>query len=784
MIKEYRKKLIDWMVHILIVQIILSTFSSLISLLLIDITNRIALIRPLLGLQLIALVIVLGIKQFIKDESHQLSALYVFMVLYVILQTFIFIDYKGFFVILLSLTWYISYLTLYRDYKKMVLFILVTMYLFFVFAYKNYQSTFQFTNIHLIAILNYFIVSAYIGFDLKRFNDEIAKTAETERKLLLSKVETTTFKLDDALEENKRLEHLDDALVDKIHEFELQNKTLISERNRFQLILDASNEVLWDLDLISGKRHFSDSKIIAYPEFYSFTNKPEEWYEHAHPDDKAQIIKGHHDLINGQIDYFSMEFRHFFNGEYQWFLTRSLSLRNEDGKVIRIAGSYSWIHPQKQKDLEIEAYTFYDILTGFPNRSKLIKDLFEIIQNCPTDSFNLYFMDLYGFREINNTYGHSVGDEIIKAIAHRIKSQFKGIQIYRINGPEFLFIDDSHNRAQSMAQSDMLNKITATFETPFHYAENAVHISFNVGISNYPSHGLHPEVLLKHADTALYHAKMKGIRKSAVYDEHMTDNVTSKTVISNLLYSAIKTDEFIVYYQPIYNLTENRLYGFEALLRWFNPQIGQISPARFIPIAEETGIIIELGPKVIQMACSNILPYIQKDASLILSVNVSAKQIIQDQFINQLDDIMESIHFPKKNLCIEITESVLIESFDLVIDKLNYLRNAGYAIALDDFGTGYSSLNYLSQLPISTLKIDKAFVDRIHDQSQEYYLLKSMITLAKDLELSMIVEGVETQTQKDLLEKLGCILFQGFYFSRPLDPIALENMMDHLDKSH
>ncbi|GAU76330.1 bifunctional diguanylate cyclase/phosphodiesterase [Fusibacter sp. 3D3] len=778
MLKEYRKKLINWMIHILIIQIVLSTFSSLVSLLLINISNRIALILPLLGLQLTALIFVLGIKQLVKSESHQLAAIYAFMVGYVILQTFIFIDYKGFFIILLSLTWYISYLTLYRDYKKMVLFILVTMYLFFVFAYKNYQSIFQFTNIHLIALLNYFIVSAYIGFDLKRFNDEIAKTAESERNALLSKVEDNTFELHSALEENKRLEHLDDALVDKVREFELQNEALVSERNRFQLILDASNEVLWDLDMHSGKRHFSDSKIMAYPEFYSFTDKPEEWYEQVHPDDKAQIISGHRNLMNGQIDYFSMEFRHFYKGEYQWFLSRSLSLRDEHGKIIRIAGSYSWIHPQKQKDLEIESYTFYDILTGFPNRSKLIKDLFEIIQKFPTHALDLYFMDLYGFREINNTYGHSVGDEIIKAIANRMQVQFKGVQIYRINGPEFLLIDPFHH----LPQSDMLGKIRATFETPFHYVENAVHISYNVGISSYPTHGLHPEVLLKHADTALYHAKMKGIRKSAVYDDHMTDDVTSKTVISNLLYSAIKTDEFIVYYQPIYDLSKNKLYGFEALLRWFNPQIGQISPARFIPIAEETGIIVELGPKVIEMACKGIQPYVLNDTSLKLSVNVSAKQIIQDQFINQLDDIIESTQFPKQNLCLEITESVLIESFDLVIDKLNYLRNSGYTIALDDFGTGYSSLNYLSQLPISTLKIDKSFIDRIHDRSQEYYLLKSMITLAQDLKLSMIVEGVETKTQKDLLEKLGCSLFQGFYFSRPLDPIGLEKMMGDLDR--
>lgn len=773
MVKENRKRIIDWMTHILTIQIVLSTFSSLISLLFIDVTNRTSLIMPILGVQSISLVIIFSIKKWVKSESKQLSAIYAFMVLYVVIQTIVFIDYKGFFIILLSLTWYISYLTLYQDYKKMVLFILVTMYLFFVFAYKNYQTLFEFTNVHLIALLNYFIVSAYIGYDLKRYNDELNESATLDRKALLLQIEANAFQLETMTLENQRLENLDDALVEKVQAFEAQNKELISERNRFQLILDASNEVLWDMDLNTGKRHFSDSKIIAYPEFYSFSINPEDWYEHVHIEDKAQMIKGHQALITGQSDYFSMEFRHFYNNEFQWFLCRSLSLRDEHGKVVRIAGSYSWIHPQKQKDLEMESYAFYDILTGFPNRSKLILDLFEIIKKSPNDPLTLYFIDLYGFREINNTYGHTVGDEIIKAISTRIASNFDNIQIYRINGPEFFFIVPH----QQYSQADMLNRIMHTFENPFSYSENAVHISYNVGISKYPEHGFHPEVLLKHADTALYHAKLKGVRKSMLYDEHMTEDVTSKTVISNLLYKAIKTNEFVVYFQPIYDLSNDTLYGFEALLRWFNPQIGQISPNKFIPIAEETGIIVELGPMVFEMACIGMLPYVEAHPSLSLSVNVSAKQIIQEQFITQLNEIIDRTGFPKKNLCIEITESVLIESFDLVIDKLKFLRNSGYTIALDDFGTGYSSLNYLSQLPISTLKIDKAFVDRIHDKSQEYYLLKSMITLANDLNLSMIVEGVETKTQKNLLESLGCTLFQGFYFSRPLDPLGLAKLM-------
>jgi len=770
---NYRKKLIDWMIRMLIVQIVISTFSSFISMFLIEPSGSFYMMFPLVAVQLISMLCVYGIHRLSGSEGLKLQLLYFFMVVYVIAQALVFIDYKGFFIILMSLTWYFSYLTLYREYRKMVLFFLVVMYLFFVFAYKNYHEVFEFSAVHLIAILNYLLVSAYIGFDLRRFNEKISEKHEAERLKLLEHLNETAFELSETKLENKRLEQLDEALEEKIKQYEAKNMELINEQNRFHLILDASSEVLWDLDLVTKIRHFSDTKIITYPEFYSFSANPEDWFEHVHPEDRNQMIDGHKQLLHGQTDYFSMEFRHLYENEYQWFLCRSLSLRDESGNTTRVAGSYSWIHPQKQKDMEIESYAFYDILTGFPNRSKLVKDLFEKIKSRDFGNISIYYMDLSGFREINNTYGHEVGDEIIKSIANRLKSEFFDVNVYRIGGPEFIFVD-----YESVYSVDaMTAMITHTFENPFTYAENAVHISFNTGISQYPNHGLHPEILLKHADTALYHAKLKGLRKTCIYNDHMTDEVTSRTVISNLLYNAIKTNEFVVYFQPIYNLDTGKLHGFEALARWFSPQIGQISPTRFIPIAEETGMIVELGNRIIEIACSKIKPYILKDPDLTLSVNFSAKQIIQEQFIQKLETTVESIGFPKSNLCIEITESVLIESFDLVIDKLNYLRNSGYLIALDDFGTGYSSLNYLSQLPISTLKIDKAFVDRIHDNSHEFYLLKSMITLARDLKLSLIVEGIETAVQRDLLRELGCILFQGYYFSRPLDEKGLSQLM-------
>lgn len=547
-----------------------------------------------------------------------------------------------------------------------------------------------------------------------------------------------------------------------------QLEALYDSETRNELIHRASNELIWDFNLETGVRSFPDGILNNFGDRLSESSDIEEWMHDIHPDDSEELFKNFNEMKAGRLDHFEMAFRQINAiGEAIWYSVKVICNKDKLGKVNRMVGSYTLIHDKKQKELEIEFLAYYDRLTHLPNRSAFIKDFDERIMGTKSENAFLIYVDLFNFRELTSTYGHFIGDQLIKGVAERLKKLSDDYQIYHLSSTDFgLLAYGGHIGFENLS-----NKILKLFQIPFFIEAQEIFVEIKMGIAET---GFDSDInalgILRNADTALYQCRKDPAMRFVLYSEDLTATVTSKINLSNLMRQAVELKEFYVVYQPIVDISgENcKLYGFEALIRWNSPQIGMVRPDQFIPIAEETGMIMAIGEFVLHEACRFIKEFTQRHPNVVVSVNISAKQMASDQFLNQLFGVVARHGISPKNLCLEITESSFIESFENVSAKVEAIRHRGYTIALDDFGTGYSSLNYLGQLNIDTLKIDKTFTGKITETGSDFYLIKSVIALSKDLKIKFVAEGVETEYQLDLLKQIGCPLAQGYYYEKPL----------------
>lgn len=550
-------------------------------------------------------------------------------------------------------------------------------------------------------------------------------------------------------------------------ELESQVAALTDSEVRNEMLHRASKEVIWDFDVEEQVRQFSSDALSQYGDKLSASNRLEDWMHDIHPEDAQAFYRGYKDVLEGRENQFEMEFRQLSqSGLIPWYYTRVISKKDETGKVIKVAGSYTEITDRKLKDMQLNYLAYNDILTGLPNRSAFFRD-FELWQQTKSmDCVYLIFLDIMNFREFNSTFGHYSGDILIQEISHRLMALQLNLSIYQLTAIDFGLIGFG-------CEADFQNiseGILEAFKEPFYVGDQETFVDIKMGIAIGSVKSLSAVELLRNADTALYYCRKDPLIQYLVYSSDLTDYVTSKLSMSNLMRQALEHNEFYVVFQPIVDITipNNGLYGFETLVRWNSPQLGFVRPDQFIPIAEESGMIIPLGEFILKEGCRFIKNAAKEMPHIVVSVNLSAKQIASDQFLPVLFDIVKASGINPKNLCLEITESSFIESFESVKPKFEAIKKQGHTIALDDFGTGYSSLNYLGQLDIDTLKIDKSFSEKITDSGSDYYLIKSVITLSKDLNIKFVAEGVETQSQLELLKEVGCPLIQGYYFEKPL----------------
>ena len=429
---------------------------------------------------------------------------------------------------------------------------------------------------------------------------------------------------------------------------------------------------------------------------------------------------------------------------------------------------------REQKEM-LHYQAHHDPLTDLPNRLAFTKSLDTCIRSKNgSPSFALFFIDLDKFKNINDSLGHEVGDKVLIMIARRLKTIIRKKDILaRLSGDEFTIImDDLKDKTDA---SQLALKILKVLEEPMYIDNNILYVSGSIGISIYPTHAVDVEFLLKYADTAMYHVKEEGRNTYKFYTPEMTASALEHISMKTALRQAIDNEEFFIHYQPQLNADTNTLLGIEALIRWNHPKKGLLTPSSFIPLAEETGLIVELDHWMMKNAMHQFSQWKEEGlAPGILSMNLSIKQLEGDNCVSELEDMLSTYGLQAKDIELEITESQMMKRPEDSICKLRQISHLGVGISIDDFGTGYSSLSLLKQLPINCLKIDRSFIMDIPNSSDDMAIVQAIIAMGKSLRLDLLAEGVETEEQRDFLLALDCPRMQGYYFSYPLSPEALK----------
>lgn len=436
----------------------------------------------------------------------------------------------------------------------------------------------------------------------------------------------------------------------------------------------------------------------------------------------------------------------------------------------------------EQKDL-LEYQANHDSLTDLPNRVLFMDRLQQSINSAQRydKKVAILFMDLDHFKEINDSLGHGVGDKVLVEVSRRMKNKMrKSDTLSRFGGDEFCIILNDITHIEDI--SDIITSGMSTVKKPMEIEGQTLYLGMSIGVSVYPDDGSNPSTLLKNADAAMYKAKSDGRNTYCFYNETMTEKAFERVFLETALRKAFEEDEFVVYFQPQIDIRENKLVGMEALVRWVHPTMGLIYPDKFIPLAEITGMIVQLDRLVMRKALAQFS--IWDKAGLNpgkLALNLAIKQIEEDDFIEFVENTLDCENHSYKNIEFELTENQIMNNPEASIEALQRLSNLGISIAIDDFGTGYSSLAYLKRLPINKLKIDRSFVKDLPHDAEDAAITKTIISLCSSLNLKVIAEGVETKKQKNFLLDNACYFVQGYYYSRPL---SIEDMTKYLTNTN
>lgn len=560
-------------------------------------------------------------------------------------------------------------------------------------------------------------------------------------------------------------------------------EALKESEERYALAARGANDGLWDWNLQNHEIYFSTrwKSMLGYAET-EITNSVEEWFSRLHPQDIEQVktaIAAHLEL---QTPHCETEYRILHkDGSYRWILCRGLAVRNADAKPYRIAGSQTDITDRKQAEEQLRHNAFYDALTQLPNRVLFMDRLSNAIARAKRSEnylFAVLFLDLDRFKVINDSLGHLVGDQLLIAIARRVETCLRtGDTFARLGGDEFTILLDGIDDVQDAIQVG--DRILKELTLPFNLNGHEVFTTASIGIALSTTSYDKPEDVLRDADTTMYRAKAGGKARSEVFDSTMRIQAIARLQLETDLQWALKRQEFQLYYQPIVSLNNGNIKGFEALVRFCHPIRGLVEPAEFIPLTEETGLIVPLGYWVLREACRQIKAWqIQFPATpLTITVNISGKQLLQADLVEQIKQILQETNLEPHSLGLEITESAIIENAESAAIMLSQLKRLGVRLYMDDFGTGYSSLSYLHRFPIDTLKIDRSFVTNVDVDPEKIEIIRTVIALAGNLGMDVVAEGVETNKQMHQLKALNCEFGQGYFFSKPLDSKMAEALI-------
>lgn len=563
------------------------------------------------------------------------------------------------------------------------------------------------------------------------------------------------------------------------------DRALRESEQRYALAVAGANDGIWDWRIREDDVYFSPrwKSILGYTEG-EIADQVREWFERVDHRDRERFDEALNQHLEGRAAYFECEYRMITKGgETRWVSSRGIAVRDDLGTPLRMAGSMTDITRRKQTEARLLHEAMHDALTGLPNRI-LFTDRLDLalrrFRRDPTKLFAVLFFDLDRFKHVNDSLGHAVGDELLAQVAGRILGCLRpGDTLARLGGDEFVVLSGT---AQPDDASRLALKLLNALSEPFDLGGEQIRISASIGIAVFPDHGVDRNVLMRAADIAMYSAKAQGRGRFRFFSEDMSERTQERMQMEQGLRRAIDADALEVHYQPQLRLCDRHIVGVEALVRWPHPEWGMVSPSRFVPVAEESGIIETMGLWVLRRACRDIVGLANSEGGQMrLAVNVSVRQFLNDDFVAQVLGVMAETGFPAESLELEITESTL-QVIERSAGVLDALKRLGVSIGIDDFGTGYSSLSVLRDLPIDRIKIDRIKIDRsfivdLTDSDDARSMINAMLTLGRSLRMSTIAEGIELDAQARLLGELGCSEGQGFLFARPLPLDALRRLI-------
>lgn len=503
----------------------------------------------------------------------------------------------------------------------------------------------------------------------------------------------------------------------------------------------------------------------------------------SHPDDIDLHLSLEKKLAKEKDSAFQIEQRYIAkNGRPVDTLLKVVMVRDSNGKPLHFNNQIVDITERKKMERQLLYDALHDSLTGLPNRALFMDRLEQELKRTKSQStylFAVLFLDLDRFKVVNDSMGHLVGDKLLVEIARRLENCVRPTDtVARLGGDEFTILLE--NIADVEIATKVAEKIYKSLTVPFSLENYELFTTASIGIA-LSSHGYEkPEDILRDADLTMYSAKERGKARYEVFDRSMHTRAIQRLHLENDLRRGIEREEFTVYYQPITSLSTGKISGFEALARWNHPKRGFISPGEFIPIAEETGLIIPLGNWLMEEACQQLRTWQIKYPEytpITISVNLSGKQLRESNLIEYIDRILAKTQLPSNTLKLEITESILMENLDAATQTLIELRKRKIKLSIDDFGTGYSSLSYLHRFPVDTLKIDRSFINEIKSGQENSAIVKAIVTLAHMMNMDVVAEGIENTAQLDQLKLLNCEHGQGYYFSRPLSREEAEKLI-------
>lgn len=551
-------------------------------------------------------------------------------------------------------------------------------------------------------------------------------------------------------------------------------ETLRESEARFALAMRGANDGLWDWNLVTDEMYYSPrwKSMLGYAED-EIAHTSSEWFDRILPEDRERVNTALSSHLAGYTDHFECEHRMIHRDtSRRWVLSRGLAVFNRDGEATRIAGSLTDITTRKVADP----------VTGLPNRLLFLDRLGRAIERHKRRSDGLFavlLLDFDRFKTVNDSLGYAAGDLLLVTVANRLEESLRAEDLVvrygesqslaRLGGDEFAILLEDLTRASDATR--VANRLQDTMKQSFGIEGHEIYATVSIGIALSSTGYESPDDVVRDAEIAMHRAKAHGKACHEIFDSQMHVRAMTRLKVETDLHQAIEKQEFTLHYQPIVRLETGRIHGFEALIRWQKPDQGFVPPAQFIPIAEETGLIIPLGSWVLNAACHQMRLWQEQfpdHGPLLMSVNLSGKEFLQPNLVAQIDQALQRSGLPAECLKLEITESVIMDNASEATTMLEQLRALGAQISIDDFGTGYCSLSYLHTFPLDVLKVDRSFVSRMADAPNNAEIVRTIVVLAHNLGLEVIAEGVETEEDVERLTALGCEYAQGYFYSRPL----------------